>query len=280
MEKHVKTLGTLYIVFSIMQVMFAFYIFIFNPNMLPEFFDSVIRFNSLKVVLVILYIPFIIVPGIVCGAGLKKYKTWARIILLILGCFYLLYFPVGTVVGIYTIWVLMNGSTKRLFSRKTDLTESSEKDIISDLSMPEGDDKIEKKARRNILILSTVHIIFNGLCILIASYHLISAYRNGSSSENLVVKNTIMIGKFAYSDIMLFLIALLGLLGAIELLKWKRWARIVVLIVGFFQLANIPVGTILGIYTLWILLKKDTRQLFADGLSASDSFSDNLVVRK
>ncbi len=38
------------------------------------------------------------------------------------------------------------------------------------------------------------------------------------------------------------------------LLQREQWARTVALIVGFLALLRIPLGTALGIYTLWVLL--------------------------
>jgi hypothetical protein len=53
-----------------------------------------------------------------------------------------------------------------------------------------------------------------------------------------------------------------GLIGGIYLLKHRPWARILVLVLGFINLIEIPIGTALGIYTIWVLLKNETVQLF------------------
>jgi hypothetical protein len=51
-------------------------------------------------------------------------------------------------------------------------------------------------------------------------------------------------------------------IGGIGLLKRKSWARILVIILGFLNLIDIPLGTILGIYTLWVLLKEESVKYF------------------
>ena len=38
------------------------------------------------------------------------------------------------------------------------------------------------------------------------------------------------------------------------LLQREPWARVGALVVGFISLFNVPIGTALGIYTLWVLL--------------------------
>jgi hypothetical protein len=42
-------------------------------------------------------------------------------------------------------------------------------------------------------------------------------------------------------------------IGGIGLLKRQPWARILLLIVAVFDLASFPLGTAIGIYTLWAL---------------------------
>jgi len=56
--------------------------------------------------------------------------------------------------------------------------------------------------------------------------------------------------------------AVWDLAGGIGLLKQKRWARILVLIGAVPELFLFPVGTAIGIYTIWILMQKETSQLF------------------
>ncbi len=56
------------------------------------------------------------VPSIVAGIGLLKMKSWARILTLILGVFALFSFPIGTLIAIYTFWVLLQPESERLLS--------------------------------------------------------------------------------------------------------------------------------------------------------------------
>jgi hypothetical protein len=45
-----------------------------------------------------------------------------------------------------------------------------------------------------------------------------------------------------------------GFVAGWGLLQRESWARVVALVVGFVALLNVPLGTALGIYTLWVLL--------------------------
>ncbi|HVO63974.1 MAG TPA: hypothetical protein VMT53_23835 [Terriglobales bacterium] len=51
-----------------------------------------------------------------------------------------------------------------------------------------------------------------------------------------------------------------GFFAGWGLLQREPWARILALIVAFLALLNIPVGTALGIYTLWVLLPAQSDQ--------------------
>lgn len=53
------------------------------------------------------------------------------------------------------------------------------------------------------------------------------------------------------------------IIGGIGLLKRKSWSRILVVILSVLDLAAIPVGTAIGIYSLWVLMNKETAKLFA-----------------
>jgi hypothetical protein len=56
-------------------------------------------------------------PGIIAGAGLLKYRQWARILTIVLSALNLMNFPIGTVLGIYGLWVMLSDEGSRLFAQ-------------------------------------------------------------------------------------------------------------------------------------------------------------------
>ncbi len=56
-----------------------------------------------------------------------------------------------------------------------------------------------------------------------------------------------------FVTIVIYLRGILGVLVGIGLLRRERWARPLGLVVAVFLLFKIPIGTALGIYTLWVL---------------------------
>jgi len=57
------------------------------------------------------------VPDIIGGIGLVKRQSWARILVLILSVLKLINFPLGTIVGVYSIWVLMQDEAVQMLDR-------------------------------------------------------------------------------------------------------------------------------------------------------------------
>ncbi|HEV3510903.1 MAG TPA: zinc ribbon domain-containing protein [Candidatus Sulfotelmatobacter sp.] len=61
--------------------------------------------------------------------------------------------------------------------------------------------------------------------------------------------------------IFLFAKAALGFIAGWGLLQHEKWARILALVLGFISLfTNIPFGTALGVYTMWVLLSSESEQ--------------------
>jgi hypothetical protein len=58
------------------------------------------------------------------------------------------------------------------------------------------------------------------------------------------------------------LLSIPGIVAGVGLLKFLPWARILTIVLSALDLLNVPFGTILGIYGLWVLLKPETEQLF------------------
>lgn len=54
------------------------------------------------------------------------------------------------------------------------------------------------------------------------------------------------------------------IVAGIGLLMWKNWARYLTMVLAVIQLFNIPVGTAIGAYSLWVLLQDETEALFLE----------------
>ena len=55
------------------------------------------------------------VLNIIAGWGVLRYENWGRILVIILAILNLLAFPIGTALGIYTLWAMFNDESRALF---------------------------------------------------------------------------------------------------------------------------------------------------------------------
>jgi len=104
MKQHVSFVGALHIGFGLLGLAGALAIF-FGFQFLFELIGH-------EPALILLFFSTL---GIIGGAGLFSYRSWARILVMIVSAMNCLNVPVGTAKGVYSIWVLMQPETIELF---------------------------------------------------------------------------------------------------------------------------------------------------------------------
>ena len=115
--------------------------------------------------------------------------------------------------------------------------------------------------KTHVQVIAILHLIFCSLGLLLGLIIGLLTIGGGIlSQEKVAMMITSGVGMFFV--IFFALISIPGIVGAIGVLKYKNWGRILLIIVGVFNLPGFPVGTALGIYTIWGLLHKDTLPLF------------------
>jgi hypothetical protein len=62
--------------------------------------------------------------------------------------------------------------------------------------------------------------------------------------------------------------AAFGFMAGWGLLQREPWARILTLVLGFISLFNVPFGTAVGVYTLWVLLPQQSQEEY-DAMAAN-----------
>jgi hypothetical protein len=119
MKKHVTLVAALQIGFSTIGLIGAIVIF-FVLNFAGSFVENdptatmVMHFLSTVLPLAI---GCVSVVGLVGGIGLLSYQEWARILVMVIAAVGCLNVPFGTLKGVYSIWVLMQDESIKLFKR-------------------------------------------------------------------------------------------------------------------------------------------------------------------
>ncbi len=118
MERHINVVAALQIGYSILELVIGVLIFILL-HFVGDFVDERDAEFVLSIVANVLIVLFVIlsVPGIIAGMGLMKRKEWARILTLVLSVLHLLSFPLGTAVGVYSIWALVQPENAEAFKK-------------------------------------------------------------------------------------------------------------------------------------------------------------------
>jgi hypothetical protein len=70
-----------------------------------------------------------------------------------------------------------------------------------------------------------------------------------------------MVGLFVGG--LMVVLALPGLIAGIGLLRRKEWGRILAIIVGVFDLLNFPIGTLIAVYSFYVLFQDAATPYFA-----------------
>ncbi len=118
MEKHVNVIAALQIGFGIfgMVMGIAILVILSTIGVLVSDKDANLILPLIGNIIAAFFF-LLSIPGIIAGIGLMKHKEWARILTLILSVINLLNFPLGTALGVYCIWALVQDETVALFSQ-------------------------------------------------------------------------------------------------------------------------------------------------------------------
>ena len=120
MEKHVTLVGALHIGYGAFHVLCALaaFAFIAGGGLLGGLVAEekfVIGITLFIATTIAVWIILTSVPGIIGGVWLLRHKPWARYLVLVVSVLALMDVPLGLGIGIYSIWVLVQDETEKLF---------------------------------------------------------------------------------------------------------------------------------------------------------------------
>lgn len=116
MEHHVRLVGLLNIVVGAFSGLIAIFQFLFFGG--PLTIAVYLSIQTLVVTVWLWIMLLLTVPSIVIGVGLLSFRGWARVSGILLAVFQLLNLPLGTLVGLYSLWVLFSDDADMIFNRR------------------------------------------------------------------------------------------------------------------------------------------------------------------
>ena len=115
MDRHVKILGTLNMVYGIVGALAAIAILVQFGGLngvYAAFNEDII---GLVAVILVVFQILIALPCVMAGYFVRKLQDWARVMLIMVSAVNVLNVPFGTLIGSYGLWVLMTPETDPLF---------------------------------------------------------------------------------------------------------------------------------------------------------------------
>lgn len=120
MDKHITLVAILNLVFGLLQLLAAAIVFVAVAGGGVLSGDPEAMFITSTVATAIAgFLGILAIPAVAAGLGLLARKPWARILTMIVAIFDLFWIPIGTAIGIYELWVMMDDETVKLLSNKS-----------------------------------------------------------------------------------------------------------------------------------------------------------------
>jgi hypothetical protein len=120
----------------------------------------------------------------------------------------------------------------------------------------------DSKMKKHVTIVGALQIGFSTLWLIgaLVLYFVFNFARGFVDNDEVATR---VLGFIGYVlPLFIGVISIIGLIGGIALLSYRTWARVLVIIVSALGCLNIPIGTLVGVYTIWVLMQDDTIKLF------------------
>jgi hypothetical protein len=122
MERHIRVIGLLYVLIGASLILLGLVVlFMFGGSAILGAGQTpgsrvVVPLVGAVGGVVFLALTLISIPALVAGVGLLRYRRWARIVVIILSGILLMWLPVGTLLGLYSLWALLSKKSEALFA--------------------------------------------------------------------------------------------------------------------------------------------------------------------
>ncbi|MEO1528651.1 MAG: protein kinase [Planctomycetota bacterium] len=127
-----------------------------------------------------------------------------------------------------------------------------------------------KSAEMHIKIIAVLNIAFGGVSVLagMGLFFLLTGI-GATAGEPEALGVLAIVGLFTGG--FMFILGVPGVIIGLGLWRFESWARIAALVLSALSLMNVPFGTLLGIYSLWALLRDEASELFARAKMADEA---------
>lgn len=119
MKKHIQIIGVLHLILGVLQLISTFLVMTIDISSLIKVAESNTKLLTVALI-------FLSILSFLGGIGLLMYKSWARYLIIILSFISLLFFPIGTIIGVYSIWILFKKEVIAQFNPENDISGNND----------------------------------------------------------------------------------------------------------------------------------------------------------
>lgn len=115
---------------------------------------------------------------------------------------------------------------------------------------------MNKNMRKHVRLVSTILTVLGVLYLLAAGFVTVVGFLTTSGQPQ--TGDVVLLSAVLTGGVVLFPLILLGILHIITATAFragKGWSRIVLWLLSIVNLGNVPVGTGIAIYTIWVLIQ-------------------------
>ena len=120
----------------------------------------------------------------------------------------------------------------------------------------------DTRMKKHVTVVGAIHIGFGvlGLILALGAFFALNFAKGFVGGEEVP---SMVLGFLSVSiPLLVGFMSTLGLVGGIGLLSLQPWARYLIIVVAALGCLNIPIGTLKGVYSLWVLMQDETIRLF------------------
>jgi hypothetical protein len=120
MEKHIDVIGALWIVWGAIGVIFGLFILgiLFGISFIPDMgYEAPVILRTVGLGVGLFFV-VLSAPEVIAGIGLLKRQEWGRVLVLVEAFLNLIVIPFGTILGIYSMVILLNDETVQLLRKE------------------------------------------------------------------------------------------------------------------------------------------------------------------
>lgn len=121
-----------------------------------------------------------------------------------------------------------------------------------------------KQIEQHIPVLGMLHLVGGAFSVLMGAFVflLLTGIGNIVAIEDPMAPRILTLVGLSVGTLLVIL-GLPGMAAGYGLLKRRSWARGLAVAVGVLNLVNVPLGTLIGIYTLVVLMQDEATEYFA-----------------